>query len=210
MSLHSVKERRGNRTCTACDGSFYATQLIKRKKERSKRHNTVIAYEGHLRNHILPFIGSRPAASLRRCDSTAFVDHLMSTPSLRSPRSVVQVFTTWRLLMHYVLDEDVPLPANIVSRVELPEIDRHIEVALRPEQVAAAAAAMRQVEPRFEIAVWLGACAGLRRGEVLGLKWDHVDWSQNFLCIKEQQQHGQAAPLKTKASSATLEAAALW
>ncbi|MGW2045893.1 tyrosine-type recombinase/integrase [Streptomyces sp. NPDC001858] len=204
VSPHSNKERRGNRAYAACDVSFYSAQMIKRKKERNKRQNTVIAYEGHLRNHILPFVGSRPAASLRRCDSTAFVDHLLSTPSLRSPRSVVQVFKTWRLLMHYLQDEDVPLPSNIVSRVELPEIDRCIEVALRPEQVAAAAAAIRQVEPRLEIAVWLGACAGLRRGEVLGLKWNHIDWSRNFLYIKEQQQHGRTAPLKTKSSSATL------
>jgi integrase len=204
VTLHSNKEHGPSRTYSGRDVSFYAAQLIKRKKERRKRQNTVSAYEGHLRNHILPYVGSRPAASLRRCDSTALVDHLLSRPSLRSPRSVVQVFKTWRILMHYLLDEDVPLPANIVSRIELPEVDTHIEVALRPEQVAAVATAMRQVEPRFEVAVWLGACAGLRRGEVLGLKWEHIDWSRNLLCVKEQQQRGRAAQLKTKASSATL------
>ncbi|WP_427918701.1 tyrosine-type recombinase/integrase [Streptomyces sp. cg40] len=178
--------------------------MIKRKKERGKRQNTVSAYEGHLRNHILPFVGNRPAASLRRGDSTAFVDHLLSTPSLQSPRSVIQVFKTWRILMHYLLDEDVPLPTNMVSRIELPEVQRRIEIALSPEQVAAAAVAMRQVEPRFEVVVWLGACAGLRRGEALGLKWDHIDWARNLLFIKEQQQHGRAAPLKTKSSNAKL------
>lgn len=204
VRLHGDEEHSGSPADAGRQVSFYAAQMIKRKKERKKRRNTVSAYEGHLRNHILPFVGSRPAVSLRRGDSTAFVDHLLSTPSLRSPRSVIQVFKTWRILMHYLLDEDVPLPTNIVSRIELPEVDRHIEFALSPEQVAAAAAAMRQVEPRFEVAVWLGACGGLRRGEALGLKWDHIDWAQNLLCIKEQQQHGQAAPLKTKSSNATL------
>ncbi|WP_256122827.1 tyrosine-type recombinase/integrase [Streptomyces sp. LUP47B] len=204
MRLRGDEERIGSPAYAGREVSFYAAQMIKRKKARRKRRNTVSAYEGHLRNHILPFVGSRPAVSLRRSDSTAFVDHLLATPSLRSPRSVIQVFKTWRIFMHYLLDEDVPLPINIVSRIELPEVDRRIEFALSPEQVAAAAVAMRQVEPRFEVVVWLGACGGLRRGEALGLKWDHVDWARNLLCIKEQQQHGRAAPLKTKSSKATL------
>ncbi|MFK0160808.1 tyrosine-type recombinase/integrase [Streptomyces sp. NPDC090493] len=172
--------------------------MIRRKKERNKRQNTVNAYDGHLRKHILPFAGSRPAASLRRCDSTAFVDRLLNTRTLRSRRSVVQVFKTWRILMHYMMDEDVPLPMNIVSRIELPEIDRDYEVALTPEQVAAAAVAMRQIEPRYEAAVWLAACAGLRRGEVLGLKWEHIDWTGSLLSLREQRQRGQVAPLKTR------------
>ncbi len=204
VRLRGDEERIGSPAYAGREVSFYAAQMIKRKKARRKRRNTVSAYEGHLRNHILPFVGSRPAVSLRRSDSTAFVDHLLATPSLRSPRSVIQVFKTWRIFMHYLLDEDVPLPINIVSRIELPEVDRRIEFALSPEQVAAAAVAMRQVEPRFEVVVWLGACGGLRRGEALGLKWDHVDWARNLLCIKEQQQHGRAAPLKTKSSKATL------
>ncbi|MER7922264.1 site-specific integrase [Streptomyces sp. NPDC096057] len=161
-------------------------------------------YEGHLRNHILPFAGDRPAASLRRSDSTAFVDHLLGTPSLRSPRSVVQVFKTWRILINYMMDEDVSLPVNTVSRIELPEVCCSTEVALTSDQVAAVAAAMRQIEPRYEIAVWLASCAGLRRGEALGLKWEHIDWEWNLLCIREQRLRGQDAPLKTKASSATL------
>lgn len=88
--------------------------------------------------------------------------------------------------MHYMLDEDVPLPVNIASRVELPEVCGSAEVALTSDQVAAVAAAIRQIEPHYEVAVWLASCAGLRRGEVLGLKWGHIDWERNLLCIKEQ------------------------
>ncbi|MEV7344484.1 tyrosine-type recombinase/integrase [Streptomyces sp. NPDC093544] len=103
-----------------------------------------------------------------------------------------------------MLDEDVPLPANIVARVELPEIEDGHEVALTPEQVALAAAAMRKIEPRFEVLVWLGACAGLRTGEALGLTRARVGWRENRLYVQEQRQQGKAAPLKTKSSYATL------
>ncbi|MCX5601216.1 site-specific integrase [Streptomyces phaeochromogenes] len=178
--------------------------MIERKKKRNKRFNTVKSYESNVRNHILPFTGSRPAASLRRRDSAAFIDYLLEKPGLRSPRSVIQVFKTWRILMHFILDEDVPLPANIVARIELPEVDTCSKAALTPEEVAAAATAMREIEPRYEVLVWLGACAGLRTGEALGLTRACVGWAEDHLLVQEQRQRGKAAPLKTKSSYATL------
>ncbi|MFD3338872.1 tyrosine-type recombinase/integrase [Streptomyces anthocyanicus] len=177
--------------------------MIERKRKKKKRPSTINTYASHLHNHILPFAGNRLPASLRRRDSMAFIDHLLEKPSLRSARTIVQIFKTWRILIHYMMDEDIPLPANIVSRIELPEIDDS-RVSLAPEQVAAAAVAMREIEPRYEILVWLGACAGLRAGEALGLTRACVGWQEDLLYIQEQRQRGKAAPLKTKASYATL------
>lgn len=191
----------GNPSARGARVAFFGAQMIERKKK--KRPNTINNYESHLRNHILPFAGDRLPASLRRRDSMAFIDHLLEKPSLRSARTVVQIFKTWRILIHYMTDEDIPLPANIVSRIELPEIDDS-GVALTPDEVAAAAVAMREIEPRYEVLVWIGACAGLRVGEALGLTRSRVDWQEDLLHVQEQRQRGKAAPLKTKASYATL------
>ncbi|MFJ5843303.1 hypothetical protein ACIQGO_42450 [Streptomyces shenzhenensis] len=103
-----------------------------------------------------------------------------------------------------MLDEDVPLPPNIVARIELPDVTPRVKVALSPGQVAAAAAAMRKVAPRYEVLIWLGACAGLRQGEAFGLKRSQVAWQHDLLHIEEQRQRGRAVRLKTKASYATL------
>ncbi|WP_405961419.1 tyrosine-type recombinase/integrase [Streptomyces sp. NBC_00024] len=204
MSTEGTAATREDRSPHGPRVAFFGTQMIERKRRKEKRVNTVSTYESHLRNHILPFAGNRLAASLRRRDSMAFVDHLIEKPSIRSPRTVVQIFKTWRILMHYMLDEEIPLPTNIVARIELPEIHDGSRVALAPQQVAAAAAAMRKIEPRYEVLVWLGACAGLRAGEALGLTRTCVNWGENLLYVQEQRQHGKAAPLKTKASYATL------
>ncbi|MDX2694705.1 site-specific integrase [Streptomyces ipomoeae] len=103
-----------------------------------------------------------------------------------------------------MIDADVPLPANVVARIGLPEIEDQNKIALSPEQIVSLADAMREIEPRLEVTVWLGACAGLRKGEVFGLKRSAVDWEAGLLYIREQRQHGRAAKLKTKASYATL------
>lgn len=178
--------------------------MIEERRKRHKNTNTSNAYESNLRNHILPFAGKRRVASLRRRDSVSFIDYLLDKPGIRSPRTVRQIFKTWRLLMYYIIDEDVPLPPNIVARIDLPEITPRVKVALSPGQVAAVAAAMRHVEPRYEILIWLGACAGLRQGEAFGLRRSQVIWERGLLCVVEQRQRGKAVRLKTRASYATL------
>ncbi|MDT9698004.1 tyrosine-type recombinase/integrase [Streptomyces sp. P17] len=204
MTAEAAATTRGSQSAHSARVAFFGAQMIDRKRKKKKRANTINTYESHLRNHILPFAGNRIPKSLRRSDSMAFVDHLLEKPNLRSPRTIVQIFKTWRILIHYMMDEDIPLPANIVSRIELPEISDDGGDALIPKQVAAAALAMRTIEPRYEILVWLGACAGLRAGEALGLTRTRVGWQEDLLYVQEQRQRGKAAPLKTKASYATL------
>ncbi|MFD4561410.1 tyrosine-type recombinase/integrase [Streptomyces sp. NPDC058469] len=184
--------------------AFLAMEMIRRKRSKNRNSRTTNTYESHLRNHILPFAGDRLAGTLRRRDSMTFVDHLIGKPGLDSAHTVHQIFKTWRILVHYMLDEDVPLPPNIVARIELPDVTPRVTVPLSPSQVAAVAAAMRKVAPRYEALIWLGACAGLRQGEAFGLKRSQVVWDHNLLRVAEQRQQGKAVRLKTKASYATL------
>ncbi|WP_369263537.1 tyrosine-type recombinase/integrase [Streptomyces sp. R35] len=203
-ALAEIERKKSPNPADSMRVAFYAAQMIERRRKRRKNANTTAAYEGQLRNHVLPFIGSRPASTLRRRDSTSFIDYLIDKPGINSPRTVVQIFRIWRLLMHYMVDEDVPLPPNIVSRIELPEALPRVKVALSPGQVTAVAAAIRQVAPRYEVLIWLGACAGLRLGEAFGLKRSQVAWEHGLLRIVEQRQRGRAVRLKTRSSYATL------
>ncbi|MEU0650266.1 site-specific integrase [Streptomyces umbrinus] len=106
--------------------------------------------------------------------------------------------------MHHITDEGVALPANVVSRIARADVPRRTATLLSPEQIKTVASVMRCLRPRYSIAVWLGACAGLRKGELLGLKWEHVDLQRGLLTVQEQLQFGRTAPLKSKASYATL------
>ncbi|MCA1217355.1 tyrosine-type recombinase/integrase [Streptomyces sp. 8L] len=184
--------------------AFYADEMIARRRKMRGNENTLVGYEGHIRRYIKPFAGFRPAQSLARRDTAAFIDFLLERPALKEASSVVQVFRTWRILMNYMIDEDVPLPANICARIALPEVVPRVSVALSPEQVVDLATAMREVEPRLEILVWIGCCAGLREGEAFGLTRQAVEWDQDLLYVREQRQRGKSVKLKTRASYATL------
>ncbi|WP_245796685.1 site-specific integrase [Actinacidiphila alni] len=184
---------------------IYTAKFIAGRRKFGKHEATTKSYEGHIRRYVNEFAGHRTAKTLTRRDSTNFVAWLMDQPGLKSSASVVQVFRTWRIVMNHLIDEEeVPLPANICSRIKLPEVLPRVEVALSPTDVTELAAAMREIEPRYEISIWIAACAGLRKGEVFGLRSAAVAWDEDLLYIVEQRQAGRASKLKTRASYVTL------
>ncbi|MGW4756178.1 tyrosine-type recombinase/integrase [Streptomyces chartreusis] len=132
------------------------------------------------------------------------MDHLLTRPQLRSPYSVNQAFQSWVALTHHITDQGVALPSNIVARIKRAATAPPTRGLLCPDNVKALAAAMRRRRPRYAIAIWLGACAGLRKGEIFGLKWEHIDLQDGLLTVQEQLQFGRVAPLKSRASYATL------
>ncbi|MEU0650267.1 tyrosine-type recombinase/integrase [Streptomyces umbrinus] len=184
--------------------AFYALQMLDRGRQLGYRGTTLACRESHLRLHILPLVGARKASSLTRSDSLALLDHLRSQSRLRSPNSILGVFRTWRALLWQMRDADVPLPANILSRVGLPQQRRPGGPLFCTDKVAEVAASMRGAAPRYEIGIWLAACAGLRIGEVLGLTWDNIDLEQNRLSVTQQLFNREIRKLKTRASYATL------
>lgn len=184
--------------------SFYAREMIRRRRLLGLREATLRQQEGHLRMYVIPFAGSRVASSLTRSDSCSFRDYLTSRPQLRSASSVRCVFSTWKSLVDHMNDKEVPLPSNIISRIKLPPEVVSTQPYFTAEKVAEVASTLRRIQPEYEIAVWLAACAGLRLGEVLGLTWESINLQSNLLSVTQQVYRGTTYPLKSKSSYATL------
>jgi integrase len=106
------------------------------------------------------------------------------------------VYAVLRKLMQSAV-EDQLIPANPCSRVPMPRLDKRVVVPLPVSAVSALAAA---TPPRYELAVWLAAGAGLREGEALGLTVPRVEFLARRLVVVEQMQDKVLSPLKTKAS----------
>jgi integrase len=164
------------------------------------RPNSASLYTSHVASHIIPLLGDRPLGALRRPDCTAFVAALTAKPL--APSTVHTVFAVLRALMQGAV-EDQLIPANPCSRVALPRLDKRVIVPMPAEAVSALAAAM---PARYELAVWLGAGAGLREGEALGLTVPRVEFLARRLVIVEQMQNKVLSPLKTRASKRVVPA----
>ena len=76
------------------------------------------------------------------------------------------------------------MPFNVAARATLPKAEHKDVNYFQPEQVAAIREALEQEPMKWKTLVHLLLITGVRRGEVLGLKWDKVDFEGNriFIC----------------------------
>ena len=145
------------------------------------RGNTLQLYRAHLRKHVLPKFGARTVGSLRRADMRTFVAGLAAH---LAPATVGTVYAVLRSLMQSAVDDGL-IAANPCARVPLPRVEHRVVEPLPAPAVVALAAAM---PPRYAVTVWLGAGAGLRQGEALGLTGVRVDLLRRRVHVEEQPQ----------------------
>ena len=72
---------------------------------------------------------------------------------------------------------------NVASRATLPKVERKEVNYFQPEQIAAIREALEHEPLKWKALVHMLLITGARRGEVLGLKWDNVDFENNRVYI---------------------------
>ena len=89
-------------------------------------------------------------------------------------------------LISTVLEQAVKeglVPFNVARRATLPKAEHKDVNYFQPEQVATIREALEQEPIKWRTLVHLLLITGARRGEVLGLKWDKVDFTNNQIYV---------------------------
>lgn len=89
-------------------------------------------------------------------------------------------------LIHTVLDQAVKeglVAVNVADRATPPKVEQKDVNYFQPEQVAAIREALKSESIKWKTLVHLLLITGARRGEILGLKWDKVDFTNNQVYI---------------------------
>lgn len=99
-----------------------------------------------------------------------------------SPKTVVE----HHRLISTVLDQaekEGLVPFNVASKATLPKVQQKEVNYFQPEQVAAIREALEAEPVKWKTLTHLLLITGARRGEVLGLKWDKVDFKGDRIYI---------------------------
>lgn len=162
------------------------------------RDATARIVDNALRLHVLPALGDRPVATLRRADVQTLVKALSSSLSAGSVRNV---YDTLARIMTSAVDDRV-IAHTPCRRIVLPALSDHEVTPPTPEAVSALAS---RIEPRYRALVVLLAGSGLRIGEALGLRVADVDFLRKTVRVERQRyQDGSIAPPKTAKSVRTV------
>ena len=158
----------------------YCDYVIDLKEQRGAKHSTIVLYRG-LTTRIYPQIGHIKLKELR-ADHLNTLYSLLAQPGQNkrtggglSPKSI----TEHHRLISTVLDQaekEGLSPFNVAGKATLPKMQKKEVNYSQPEQIAAIRDALESEPLKWRTLVHLLLITGARRGEVLGLKWEKVDF----------------------------------
>jgi integrase len=142
-------------------------------------HSTFIRYEGIVNNHLKPALGHRKLKDLSRAEVRRLYKE---KGKALAPRSVDYIHVTLQKALSQAVRDDL-IPRNVASG-ERPRSSRHQKEAraLSPTQVRALLA---EASGERNEAIYIAAIhTGLRKGELLGLKWTDLDLDGGTLSVR--------------------------
>jgi integrase len=191
-------------------GEFLAYWLANVAKVKVRK-TTFVNYESLVRNYIVPEIGTKKLTRLTARDIRAFLVKTAATcqccaqgkdekrpeskrrccalkkccRKLPSDRTVRFLLVLLRAALEHAVRED-ELPRNVARNVELSMgTKREIEpLTVKEGRQLLAAARGNRLWAAYELAVRIG----LRRGELLGLRWSDVDLHEGVLTVRQALQ----------------------
>jgi integrase len=162
------------------------------------RPSTIEDREHTIRRHLLPAFGRRPIRSLDRVEVRRWWAQLHSSSregGRLSDRNCNKLLTELRAILNWAR-EDYELESNAADGIaKHPERNSERPSFFTREQVEAlvGAASTEQDALAFKIAAY----AGLRRGEVVSLRWRCVDFARSNLYVNESVSAGQDSTTKS-------------
>ena len=160
--------------------------------ELSIAATTRLKYENDIYKHIIPGIGKLPLAALKKSDLEKFYAEQMKSGNLDrngvgDKKLSGAVIRSMHTRIKCALDQ--ALKEGLVNRNEAvgcklpPKKNKEIEV-LSHEEIARLL--IQAKEEGFYELILLGLATGMRRGELLGLKWDDINFTTGELSIKRE------------------------
>ena len=159
----------------------FMARWTEHKERDGVKPNTVQSYRDTVKRYILPHIGKVKLEKLRPLD----VEHLLSKLSKAGKSAAMSAYTLRVLKM--ALRQAVRwqmLPRNVAEAVRPPKVERPEMHVWTADQVAAFLDVTQA--HRMHAAFYLALMTGMRRGEVLGLKWADLDFARSRLTVKTQ------------------------
>jgi len=167
-------------------------------EEPAMRRKTMMHYSQLIRDYVVPYIGQITLGNLRTWHLQELYTHLTSQgvgiPTIRKVHKLLH--TSLELAV-----ENRIIGRNPASNAHPPREPLSEMKILDEKQVNHFLVSIigHKWEPLFHLAI----TTGMRRGELLGLKWDDIDWSNHTVTIQRQnaRQEGTGADfmsLKTR------------
>jgi len=161
--------------------------------------STVESYTSMIETHIIPEIGHYRIGKLDQSHVQGMLNR--KTQSGLSARTVSYLRAILRAALNSAIQRDV-VARNVAAYAKPPRGEKREAKPFTLDEIRQFFASLSK--DRYEAAYVIAGTLGLRRGEVLGLRWSDIDDAAGVIKVRHQVQRvggkDQIMPLKTKKS----------
>lgn len=137
-------------------------------------------YRGPIKRYIKPVLGSIPVKALKTATIQSWINGLKDEK--RAPKTIRNVYNNLNAAMEKAVLLRM-IPYNPCRGVELPKIKKYQASVYNATQVNDLLKIAAGTD--FYLALALLTSTGVRRGELLALKWKHIDLEKKVIHIRE-------------------------
>lgn len=144
---------------------------------------TLSRYQGMIKRYIKPIIGHMLVQQLNTLAVQAWINGLKTSPASGKEMSASTIKHAYHVLKGS-LDKAVlagVIPRSPCTGIMLPKGQKKPPVVYDEAQIKQLIEAAKGTE--MELIIDIELCLGLRRGELLGLQWDNIDFEKNQIHV---------------------------
>ena len=186
-SVFEKECKEGIKSDTRQTFASYCDYVISLKEQRGIKHSTIVRYK-ELTSRIYPKIGHIKLKDLRS-DMLNDLYTYLATGKLNkrsgdnlSAKTVLEHHRLISTVLEQAVKECL-VPFNAASRAVLPKVEKKNVNYFQPEDITNIRESMEKEPLKWKTLLHLFLITGARRGELLGLKWDKIDFENNRIYI---------------------------
>lgn len=156
----------------------------------TRKQSTQTDYRISYEKHIKPYLGKKRLDAIKPSDIALWQNKILESVSPRRLKAIRAVLST--IIQDAMRDELIvrnPLPL-----VKLPRADK---VEIEPFSISEIFTILDKAQEQYKNFYALGFFSGLRSGEMIGLKWEDIDFFRKEISIKRAIKMGVVSTPKT-------------
>ena len=168
----------------------FADEFMATYAKTNNRISEQIAKRGILKHHLRPAFGSMKLDAITVREVERLKAKVLAAELSR--KRLNNILAVLSKILHYAKDIGILETVPTVKLLKLPPTKFDF---LRFDELELLLDAAK-VEPTWRAAIVVGAEAGLRMGEIIGLEWDDVDFRNRTLTVMRSEWQGHVGPPK--------------
>ena len=164
----------------------YAERWLTEAIAPHRKPRTEDYYRKIVEHHLLPVFGRLSLTEIKPAQVRAFIAQKLNAKASRN--TVKNMAATLRAILYQAQQMDELIPSNPAARFgkffDARHDAREHVVVLEPEDVARVLKSATKWYADHELAVRMLFYTGMREGEMLGLRWEDIDWQRHLVDLR--------------------------